>query len=238
MNRQKSIALFAAIAAVAMTTISLTGVSTTSLAVSSMPQNDGMEMLGHVQYTVLDQDDQIKSYIQGDNAVVDEGKDCVGALVFGATNLGNCIDTTTKFNYIAVGNGTTLSQISAQSPLTQLTNDTNTGCSGTTGDAGELGRLLVTPVYSSIADDTQGAAGGSKIELNTDTPFEIVAGNATTIFQSGIFNGDETSSTTGACTSITKGSMNMFSIQELNNAVGITVTAGDSLSVKWTITIG
>lgn len=235
MNRQKSIALFAAIAAIAMTTIGLTGVSSTSLAASPFSESEDVAMLGHVEYTVLDSSNEIKQYIQGDNAVANEGKDCVGAVVFGAQGSGNCIDTTSKFTWIAVGNGTTGSAIPATTALVQLTNGTTDGCfDSTTG--GELGRMNVTSVVFNSISNNAGSVG-SKVEIETPVPFDIVAANATTIFQSAIFNVENTQ-TSGSCDSVTKAAQNMFSIQELNSPGGIDVTAGDSLSVKWTITIG
>lgn len=243
MNRQKSIALFAVIAAISMTTIGLTGVSSTSLAVSSLPQSEEVGMLGHVQYTVLNSDYQVTRYMQGDNSVVNEGKDCVGAMVFNATDSGTCVDVDYKYEYIAVGNGTQGVAIPEYSDLQMLTNaTTNSGCAyGSPGTGGELSRQLVTPTFTnggSNAVNTTGTSGdGAKIVLNTDTPFAITADNATTIYQSGIFNFANTQ-VDGQCSSITKADQNMFSIQELNNANGIDVTAGDSLSVKWTITVG
>ena len=56
--------------------------------------------------------------------------------------------------------------------------------------------------------------------------------------QSGIFNTDNPkSATTGECSSLAA-SASMFAIQNLNGITGITVSDGDSLSVKWTITVG
>jgi len=237
MNRQKSIAFFAVIAAIAMTTIGLTDFSSTSLAILPSESED-VVMLGHVEYTVFDPSNEIKHYMQGDNAVANEGKDCVGALAFGAQGAGNCIDTTSKFTWIAVGNGTTVGTIPATTSLVQLTNSSATdGCGyGAAAYAGELGRMNDTSVvYNAISNN--GGPTGSKIEIETPVAFDIVAGNATTIFQSAIYNAENTQ-TTGQCTTVTKAAQNMFSIQELNPTTGIAVTEGDSLSVKWTITIG
>lgn len=236
MNRQKSIAFFAVIAAIAMTTIGLTDFSSTSLAILPSESED-VDMLGHVEYTVFDPSNEIKHYMQGDNAVANEGKDCVGALAFGAQGSGNCIDTTSKFTWIAVGNGTTAGTIPANTSLVQLTNSSSTdGCGYGASQSGELGRMNDTSVIYNAISDNSGATG-SKVEIETPVPFDIVAGNATTIFQSAIYNAENTQST-GQCTTVTKASQNMFSIQELNPTTGIAVTAGDSLSVKWTITIG
>lgn len=86
MNRQRSILLFAAIAAVAMTTVGLSGVSATPLMTSSIPANQaGMGMYGHVEYTVMDSANNVIGYMQGDNAVVDQGKDCASEMIFNVT---------------------------------------------------------------------------------------------------------------------------------------------------------
>jgi len=53
--------------------------------------------------------------------------------------------------------------------------------------------------------------------------------------QSGIFNGPEGASN-GECTTL--GTTSMFAVQDLNSDTGITVSNGDRLSVKCTITVG
>ena len=55
MNRLKTIVLFAGIFGIGLGTISLSGVSATSMMVSGAPQTQaGFDMLGHVEYKVLD----------------------------------------------------------------------------------------------------------------------------------------------------------------------------------------
>ena len=59
--------MFAVIAAIAMTTIGLSGDSTTALMVSSpSSQSEGVGMLGHIQYTLTDSNNQVVKYVQGD----------------------------------------------------------------------------------------------------------------------------------------------------------------------------
>ena len=92
MNSKKTIALFAVIAAVAISTISLTDISAVPLMVSSVPQTyESTGVLGHVEYTLMDSDGLVKGYHQGDNSVVDAGKDCVSAYMFDQTQgTGSC----------------------------------------------------------------------------------------------------------------------------------------------------
>jgi len=247
MNRQKSIALFAAIAAVAMTAIGLTGVSATTLMVSSVPQSqEGMGMLGHVEYTLMGSDDQVKGYFQSDNIVVDDGKDCVGVRTFGAATAAGACFTDKTFQYIAIGNDTGDGLDGTEQRL-DSTGTSICGDSGTGTQEGEMARKLVTP---SIITGAVNPAG-SVVELEVLNAFTFGINNATTVEQSGIFNGRSTDdsyalyetgagATTGQCGTpgVEDSNWNMFAIQDLNSGNGITVTDGDSLSVKWTITIG
>ena len=249
MNRQKSIAVFAVIAAVAMTSIGLSGVSATPLMVSSVPQNqEGWGMLGHVEYTLMN-DGQIKGYYQSDNVVVDNGKNCVADLVFGATSTptgDNCSSSPSQLTFIGIGNGTGASAGASFLDVQQLTNATEAdlGCAedGGTG-TGELARRAATVTINAEAD--AGGTTGAKVQLITAVPFDFVTANATIVHESAIFNGASLGDAAGddACNEATGPgdagvNWDMFSIQRLNPSAGITVTDGDSLSVKWTITIG
>jgi len=244
MNRQKGIAVFAAIAAVAMTTIGLTGVSAESLMISSIPQSqEVVGILGHVEYTTMNSDGQITGYLQSDNTVVDDGKDCTSRLLFGAAKgASNCVGTPPgTFQFVAIGNLT--AGIGAfDSDLTELASIGASICAESGVDQeGEMARKLVVPAISDIADAALPA--GSIVILDTSgSPFEFEPNNVTTVFQSAIFNADVlTTPVLGQCQASPGAAgtdWNMFAIQELNAATGIAVTAGDSLSVKWTITIG
>jgi len=240
MNRQKSIVLFAAIAAVAMTTIGLSGVSASPLMVASLPQSqEGMLMLGHVEYTLFDENGLVKGYNQGDNLVVEDGKDCVANLVFGITPAGGLCGHAGTMQYIAIGNDTSVAVAQANQ---QLSFSGGTGCASSTVD-GEMARKQVTPTITTGASGT----AGTIVELQVATPFTFsgnsnATGAGTTIHQSGIFNAPENAvnAATGECSTLGSPDTdwNMFSVQDLNGGSGIAVTDGDSLSVKWTITLG
>ena len=84
---------------------------------------------------------------------------------------------------------------------------------------------------------------GASVELDTSNiPFTFTAENATSVIDSGVFNGDYANGPTAnhVCTVDDPAgtAWDMFSRQLLNGATGITVNDGDSLSVKWTITVG
>ncbi len=232
MNRFKTIGLFAGIFAITMGAISLSDTSESFFMVSSVPQSqENVGMLGHVEYTVRDASDNIKSYIQTDNIVTLDGKDCVAKVMFdSADTVGSCA-ATTEFQFIAIGNFT-----AAGIPVNtveQLDEDSSAvnGCavSGVNG-GGEMGRKLIDPTFDSSGTSTV-------VILDTvNSPFDFSVDNATVVMSSGIFNAASTQDSEGQCTNI--GTADMFAIQDLNLDAGITVSDGDSLSVKWTITVG
>ena len=227
MNRTKSIAVFAAIFAVAMTTYGLSGASASPMAVASIPQTyEGMGMLGHVEYTVLDADNTVKAYLQSDNLVTRGGTDCVAEQVFtGAAGSTSCADADATFRYIAIANGTAGADDTDQ----DLEEATGVACGA--GNTGEQARKLVVPTQT---DDGDGLGTVVVLDVGTDT-FKFDAGNATTITMSGLFNADVgTTAADGSCSTLGT-AFEMFAIQDLPSPV--TVSAGDSLAVKWTITI-
>jgi hypothetical protein len=101
-----------------------------------------------------------------------------------------------------------------------------------------MARKQITPTLISAANDGTVAV----VELDTSgSPFTFDADNATSVIDSGVFNADygtqnDQNTCEGSNTAHTD--WEMFSRQLLNGATGITVNDGDSLSVKWTITVG
>lgn len=227
MKKITTIALFASIFAVTIGTLGFSGISATSLMISSLPQSqENVGMLGHVEYKVLDEIGNIKQYMQNDNIVVQTGKDCVARAVFlNSTDPGKC-GQNGQFRFIAIGNATGGTIDDAQTNL-------NGGVCANSSTDGEMARRQVTPTFA-----TAGSGTGTIVTLDTTSaPFTFGAGNATAVIDSGVFNTDELSKDSeGRCTSL--GGAQMFSIQKLNADTGITVSNGDSLSVKWTITVG
>jgi len=232
MNRLKTIVLFAGIFAISLGAVSLSDSSATSLMVSAEPQTTGFDMLGHVEYQVLDNTGTIKHYLQGDNIVVIGGKDCVSRLVFENSTSSVCPLGNNEFQFIAIGNQTTVNP--PVNTLAALETTSAGNCASTTVD-GEMARKQVVPTFTPSVTGT-----GTIVVLDTSSdPFDFGAGNATgPIMQSGVFNGPEGSTTSGTGECATLGSTSMFAVQDLNSDTGITVSTGDSLSVKWTITVG
>lgn len=246
MKRTTSIVLFASIFAIAGT-LGFSGNSATSLMIAAEPQTqENVGMLGHVEYKVLDEMGNVKAYMQNDNIVVNDGKDCVAEKIFGdpLAQL-TCSQTSNVFNYIGIGNGSSANIAATNATLADASDDNAGNCAHTDAGAGataggEMARRQVS-ASSVVAGGT-----GTVVTLDTSSaPFSFTASNATVVRDSGIFNANfETPLSLTQCggTGETGGSANtnweMFSRQLLNGATGITVSAGDSLSVKWTITVG
>jgi len=265
MKRTTTIVLFASIFAVAVGTLGLSGNSAT-LMVSAVPQTqEDMAILGHVEYKLQDEFGNIKAYLQNDNEVVVAGKDCAAAHLFtdGTTRFSgsDCIIDSGAFTYIGIGNGsinTIAGPVTAIGPFNATLADSLTGDADTTatcsavsgvgtGAGGDMARRNVTATFV-----TSGSATVVTLDTSaagSDGPFTFDAFNATAVKDSGLFNGDYTDGpdvTTHTCDGAqvttdaanVNGGWNMFSRQLLNDETGITVSDGDSLSVKWTITVG
>ena len=213
---------------------------------------EGVGMLGHVEYKVIDEFGDIKAYMQNDNVVVIAGIDCAAQNLFfntnGQTNDATCIINSAAFTHIGVGNGTISGAGShlgiANQTLADATDDGTGTCSNTdagvgTAGGGDMARRNVTATTDTSQTERV-------VTLDTSgTPFTFDVSNATDVIDSGVFNADyETPDANGTCggTAETGGTAatdwNMFSRQLLNGVTGIAVGEGDSLSVKWTITVG
>ncbi len=239
MKRTTTIVLFASIFAITATgVLGFSANSATTLMVTPL-ENQAVGILGHVQYKVIDDSGNIVKYMQGDNEVVNDGEDCVANYLFGVATC----EAATSFTWIGIGNGTDTNGVGATNST--LADGNDSGAASLTSDCahvggtGELARRNVSPSLTSAASGTTGAI----IVLETTNPFTFTGDNATdqTVMDSGVFNAQRAGVTNQLeCNANESGSGNwdMFSRQRLNGATGISVSEGDSLSVKWTITVG
>jgi len=243
MKRNTTIVLFASIFAVAVGTLGFSGYSATSL-MTAAPQGESMGMLGHVEYKIMDQGGDIVQYMQNDNVVVNAGKDCVAFYVFGDGTCGFGDATAANFQYIGIGNGSSgtvgnLNQTLSDGVASE-NNDSGTCALTGAGLGGDMARRLATVLTA----DSVASEGGTGAVVTIDTssaPFTFDLSNATSVIDSGVFNGDYLAGgSDGKCGGSPQANVDweMFSRQLLNGDTGITVNDGDSLSVKWTITIG
>jgi len=224
MKTTSMIALIAVISAVSIGAISMNGFSAIPLVAASVSPESNT-MMGHVEYILRDSDNNIKSYIQSDNMVVNRGDDCVMAYTFNPSNTAgtdNCASNANGFRFIGIGNATA----TIAGTATTLTNTVSTFASS------GVGGLMATKEDPTV-DFTNSADGGTvKIATETGSPFVFTAGtNNTTVLSAGLFDSLCTQAA-GTCTAAYPA--NMFSVQ----TISVAVAGGDSLSVTWTITVG
>jgi len=170
MKRAITIGLLGAILAVAVGFISTNAISATPflMAGNQVGPNESVYMLGHVEYTVKGADGQIKQYVQGDNAIVEKGKDCAAQLIFDRGDTTACTFNGDGFNFIAVGNAT------GAVDGTELQLDAGAG-------TGEIDR-----VAGNVTIVTSGTDAVATI--TTGTPFAFTGISTTIVQQSGLFD--------------------------------------------------
>jgi len=173
---------------------------------------DSSQVYGHVTLIHSDPDGNILSYIQTDNLVANDGKDCMAALVFGGTAGGaDCTAATdTAFNTIALFNGQSFPVTMNATGLLGV-DITTAGLAIADGD-------LLTPAQGVAASGTGyvDGAGGTTTIANTFT-----AGATQTVDGAALFNGTPFDAVLAGQT---------FTSVTLNNL--------DTLAVTWTITLG
>ena len=185
MNRIHTIALFAGVFAVALGTLAFTGfsgVSAMPLMTAAIPQTqDQAAILGHVTYTLYDSTGNVKSYVQGDNVVVRNGKNCIASHIFRVGNDGaHCNGRNADFNFIAIGNVTAPS--AAEDDI-ELDFEGASGECAISGVDGEMARVQVT---AAITNST-GAGTVVVLETLNEEPFTFDNNNATAVRQSGLY---------------------------------------------------
>lgn len=172
MKRTMTIGLLGAVLAVAVGFISTNAISTTPflMAGNEFSPNESAYMIGHVEYTVRGADGQVKQYAQGDNLIVERGKDCAAQMIFDNSSSTACTITsgTTGFNFIAIGNATG----AVDGTETQL---------DSSGADGEIARTSGTVTIDITGTDTIAT-------ITTTNPFAFTSISSTTVQQSGLFD--------------------------------------------------
>lgn len=176
---------------------------------------------GHIELIAKDKDGHIKAYRQTDNMIVDNGENCAAKALFSVftANTGSlsnatrlCVGGVTQpFTVIAIGTGT----YAPNKQNSQLQTEQ-------TGGIGlDRGRIDTAIVWANATSAS--AADANFAQAVLQKTFTLASSTAT-ITESGLFN--STSLNTGG----------MFARQTFTG-VALT-TAGDALTVKWTINIG
>ena len=170
MKRTVTIGLLGAILAVAVGFISTNAFSATPffVAASDLSSDESISMIGHAEYTVLDSNGQVIQYVQGDNRIVDRGRDCSAQRIFNASDTSACAFNGDGFNFIAIGNGTFVDD----DGVTQL--------------ADEMDRVAGDVSITSNS-------GTTVVSVTTQSPFTFDHGTANhpsgiTITESGLFD--------------------------------------------------
>jgi hypothetical protein len=220
MKRLMTIGLLGAVLAVAVGFISINAISATPflMAENELGTNESAYMIGHVEYTVRGMDGEIKKYVQADNLIVENGKDCAAQMIFDNSSSTACSITssTTGFNFIAIGNDTD----TVISTKTQLDDSTATPGDGCDGDSGTADTCEIQRTAGTVTIDTSGT--DTIATITTATPFTFTDISSTTVQQSGLF--DDGTSYSG----------NMFAMRD---SLAIPVTSADTLTVTWKITL-
>lgn len=173
-------------------------------------------MMGHLQVETFDKDGNLKDYRQTDNAVVDDGEQCISKMLFGTTQAsagrGEYTGTsactgalTGAWDVIAIGTDST----AAADTQVILLNETSSS------DGLERG-VATTKTWTNGTGSTTTKIVMSKT-FTSDSPRDH------TIQESGLFN------------STTVAGSGMLARQTFS---GVTLSDGDSITVTWTFTVG
>jgi hypothetical protein len=185
----------------------------------------GAPIFGHVTIVKKDMSGKIVAYIQGDNLIVNMGLNCMGQALFrtvatislsdpdncgGSASAGTLanFNTASGFVFIEIGSGSGTPASTAFATATAL------------GGAREV-RTLGTASFNAIGTGSTAQATGAGPTIIVRATISGTQGTET-INEAGLFDGGS-----GA-------PANMFARQTF---VGITMAAGDTLTVTWTITL-
>ena len=217
MKQVAYLAIIAVLSVVSMATIYASDFGETPLVVAA-PSNEGIGMLGHIEFVLADEFGDIKSYFQTDNFITDSASECIASKLFDdSVTVGGCDttgDSVKEYLNIRLGN------VSAGT-----TNQNRLNLDDIVGEDMVGFRTDTAAAFSSLDDGD----GNTVVTVATEAPFTFAdsGGNTTAnVFEAGLF--DET---VGG---------NAFAIQNTTSGAnpGIDVNDGDQLTVTWTITVG
>ena len=221
MNNSKNLGLYAAVIAVSVGVLGAYGFNINPSSFSSAPSSiETAPMLGHVTITVTDPNGHVKQYIQGDNTVQLNAKDCTGVFLFG-TGHGSTVCTS-----VPGGTFTNIAISSTTGGAGAVIADNVDALAGEFGTGAGLARTNVASASTTWTDAVHNGAGGTAVIQGTftNTGAQQVVGSA------GLFNSTTVQGTGG-----------MFAGQYINPAAsgaGVTLNTNDAITVKWTITVG
>ncbi len=171
MKKTTSVGMFAAIVfAVGMAGISFSDGSLKLQDNTPASTMDGGSITGHIEIIHTDKDGNIRAYMQTDNAIVNDGRNCTAAALFGYNT--GCTDTTPgPYNVIGVGNGTLLSGSTSQIALN-----------------GEIADNGLSRVTGTLGTFTNATADSAPAVQRISTVFTWGGVTANSVNQAGLFN--------------------------------------------------
>ena len=207
--------IVAGLVGASLASASLTTLFLASTQASNM-ENSPIGMMGHITVIAFDADENIKSYLQSDNQIVDTGENCVAEVLFDVSSVANATTQCTGtgptagsqgpslngFNFLAIGTNAT-AVIADQTTLSTEATEARL-------DAGATGTVSMTV--------SQGQGVTKAVVTIVDT---FTMDGTKTIEEYGLFD----ASTAG----------NMFARQTPGGAA---LTLSDTLQVTWTIDVG
>jgi hypothetical protein len=212
MKNYATLIAISVIAIASIATITATGFSATTLAVGQAGQPaTGLQMMGHLELVATDANGNIKAYIQTDNAIVDNGTDCIINALFMRTTYAAgtgsaCVGDSGVFDYILLG---------TNASATGAPNDVDHNSQWNTPTAtGLTAAVLATTV---TGDSTLFNTANATVSSD----FTNTGGGIETITQAALLNG------TGASSEILA----------FQSFAGIPLDVSDSLTVDWTVTV-
>lgn len=234
------IPLVAIMAVAVVGTIGVTGFSAATMMTAGSPvMASSSNMVGHLEYTVLDRNGNIKAYGQTDNLVTSNGDKCAAELIFGDTDNGGVEACSgNAFQYIGISNTTlTVSDTTDLSTNETIGGDNtagimaviNVGTAGVTIDpvsdgAGNIGAVISNSAHPfTFSDDTaitNMTSGGSSVTLKNAYLLDAACASVDGSGQ-------------GTCTAMPNGEI--LAGQSLSD---LSVSDGDSLTITWTVTLG
>ena len=215
MKNASSIGMLAAVAfAIGMAGINLSDGTIELQSNTSSSYSEGGSILGHMEIIHTDNEGNILSYQQTDNAIVNDGRNCTAMLLFGQNS--GCTSGTAS----ALGKYTVIGISNASQTLADTTKNTVLPGEITVGD----GLNAVAGELSTFTNSTNDSDPAIQRIFNQFTYSASASETGNTIRAAGLFN----QTTLGA-------DRGVFALKNFPSAVSM--NPGDQLTVNWDITI-
>ena len=172
---------------------------------------DGASIMGHMEIIHTDSEGKILSYQQTDNAIVNQGRNCTAALLFGYAGNQACGgDAIGTFTVVGIGNGT-------QPSVADVTTAEDLGTEITDNNMARADAIVTVSQVSASTGNSDPAV------TRISAQFTWLGATTNTVNQAGLFN-QTTISGDGT-----------FALKDFPSNVAM--NTNDQLTVNWDITI-